>query len=87
MENNITTTNNSQQKKSPSGDLGVNLLCPQCKIRRFFLLNAAGERLVVTVTADKEIVPIHAHQSLDGFDTSVLYCLGCSWKGTVNNLV
>ena len=64
-----------------------NLLCPQCKIRRFFLLNAAGGRLVVTVTEDREIQPLHENESLDGFDTSVLFCLGCSWKGTVNNLV
>ncbi len=64
-----------------------NLLCPQCKIRRFFLLNAGGERLVVTVTEDREIQPLHENESLDGFDTSVLFCLGCSWKGTVNNLV
>lgn len=64
-----------------------NLLCPQCKIRRFYLLNSAGERLVVTVTKEKEIQPIHENESLDGYDTSLLYCLGCSWKGTVNNLV
>lgn len=64
-----------------------NLRCPQCKIRRFYLLNAAGERLVVTVTEEKQIHPIHDHESTDGFDTSLLHCLGCSWKGTVNNLV
>ncbi len=63
-----------------------NLLCPQCQIRRFFLLNAAGERLVVTVTADQKIHPIHDDASLDGFDISVLYCLGCSWKGSIHNL-
>ncbi len=63
-----------------------NLLCSQCKIRRFYLLNEAGDRLVVTVTKEKEIIPIHEEESLKGFDTSVLYCLGCSWKGSVNNL-
>lgn len=63
-----------------------NLLCPQCKIRRFYLLNAAGERLVVEIAIDKNIYPIHENESLEGFDASLLYCLGCSWKGTVNNL-
>lgn len=63
-----------------------NLLCPQCKIRRFYVLNAAGDRLVITVTEDQKLQPIHENESLDGFDTSVLYCLGCSWKGTVNML-
>ena len=62
-------------------------LCPQCKIHRFYLKNDAGERLVVIVNLDKEIIPIHEHESMEGFDTSILYCLGCSWKGTVNNLV
>jgi hypothetical protein len=51
-----------------------NLLCPQCKIRRFYIVNAAGERLVVTVTDDKTIRPIHQDASLEGFDTSRLYC-------------
>lgn len=64
-----------------------NRLCPQCKIRRFYLLNDAGERLIVTVAEDKTIYPIHENESLDGFDASVLFCLGCSWMGTVNNLL
>ena len=62
-------------------------LCPQCQIHRFYLKNDAGERLVVTVNQEKEIIPIHEHESVEGFDTSILYCLGCSWKGSVNNLV
>ncbi len=62
------------------------LLCPQCKIGRFCLKNESGERLVVTVGKDSIIRPVHAEQSLEGFDVSVLYCLGCSWKGTIRNL-
>ena len=61
-------------------------LCPQCKIHRFYLKNSEGERLVVIVNQDKEIVPIHDYESLEGFDTSILYCLGCSWKGSVDRL-
>ena len=61
-------------------------LCPQCKIHRFYLKNEQGDRLVVIVTSEKEIVPIHEHESLDGFDTSILYCLGCSWSGSVDRL-
>ncbi len=61
-------------------------ICPQCKIHRFYLKNDNGDRLVVTVTQDKEIVPIHAEESLEGFDTSILYCLGCSWQGSVDRL-
>lgn len=64
-----------------------NKLCPQCKIRRFQVKNDIGESVVVTVTENNEIVPVHPEQSLEGFDLDVLYCLGCSWKGSVNNLV
>ena len=62
-------------------------LCPQCQIHRFYLKNDAGERLVVTVNQEKEIIPIHEHESVEGFDTSILYCLGCSWKGSVDSLI
>ncbi len=61
-------------------------LCPQCKIHRFYLKNESGDRLVVTVTQEKEIIPIHENESLEGFDTSILYCLGCSWSGSVHRL-
>jgi hypothetical protein len=62
------------------------LLCPQCKIQRFRVLNAAGEAVVVTVTEDYEIIPIREGQSLEDFDLDVLYCLGCSWKGSPKRL-
>lgn len=61
-------------------------LCPQYKIHRFYLKNEKGERLVVIVNQEKEIVPIYENESLDGFDTSTLYCLGCSWQGSVDRL-
>ena len=61
-------------------------LCPQCKIHRFYLKNEKGERLVVIVNQEKEIVPIHENESLGLFDTSTLYCLGCSWQGSVDRL-
>lgn len=63
-----------------------NKICPQCKIRRFRIKNDADEWLVVTVTKDNQIIPIHPEQSIDGFDIEVLYCLGCSWKGSVKKL-
>ena len=63
-----------------------NLLCPQCKIRRFYLLNEKGQRLVVMVTRDKKIYPLNENDSMEGFNTSMLYCLGCSWKGSVDSL-
>lgn len=62
------------------------LNCPQCKINRFRVKNENGESVVVTVTAEHEIVPLHPEVSLEGFDLEVLYCLGCSWKGRAQSL-
>ncbi len=62
------------------------LLCPQCKIRRFQVKNSSGDYIVVTVNVNCEIVPIHAEESLIGYDLSIVYCLGCSWSGSVKSL-
>ena len=67
--------------------MSKNKLCPQCKIRRFQVKNEKGESLVVVVDMDNNIIPVHENKSLDGFNLDVLYCLGCSWKGSVNNLI
>ncbi|HNX13119.1 MAG TPA: hypothetical protein PK664_08990 [Paludibacteraceae bacterium] len=64
-----------------------NKLCPQCKIRRFQVKNDAGQSVVVMVSENNEIIPIHDDESLEGFDLTVLYCLGCSWKGSVKSLI
>ena len=64
-----------------------NKLCPQCKVRRFQVKNERGEAVVVTVDEQNQIIPIHEGTSLDGFDLDLLYCLGCSWKGSVRQLI
>lgn len=62
------------------------LNCPQCKINRFRVRNWKGESVVVTVNDACEIIPIHPEESLEGFDLSIVYCLGCSWSGSPRNL-
>lgn len=62
-------------------------LCPQCKIHRFRVKNDSGESVVVTVNEKYEVLPIHPEQSLEGFDLDMLYCLGCSWKGSPRSLI
>lgn len=62
------------------------MLCPQCGISNFFIKNEKGERLNVKVTRDLQIIPKDNIQSLGGFDQSMLFCLGCSWYGNVNQL-
>jgi len=62
-------------------------LCPQCKIRRFQVKNSSGNFIVVTVNENFEIIPIHEIESLDGYDLSTVYCLGCSWSGSIKSLI
>ena len=63
-----------------------NLKCPQCEVERFFVKNALNECLLVNVNEKLEIVPVHSCESTNGFDLTVVYCLGCSWKGSPNSL-
>jgi len=62
------------------------LVCPQCGIMRFQVKNDAGGSIVVQVTREFEIIPVNTPDSLDGYNLNYLYCLGCSWKGSVNKL-
>lgn len=62
------------------------LVCPQCGIIRFQVKNDDGATLVVQVTTEFEVVPVTAGESLDGYNLDYLYCLGCSWKGSIKNL-
>ena len=63
-----------------------NMVCPQCGIRRFQVKDNQGNALVVQVNRDYEIIPVHDEESLEGYNLDVLYCLGCSWKGSINDL-
>jgi hypothetical protein len=63
-----------------------NLHCPQCEIHRFQVKNALNESVVVTVNEHCEVIPVHAGDSLVGFDMTIIYCLGCSWQGSPQSL-
>lgn len=63
-----------------------NLHCPQCDVHRFHVKNEKNECVVVTVNEQCEVIPVHAGDSLLGFDLTVIYCLGCSWKGSPKSL-
>lgn len=62
-------------------------LCPQCKIPNFYVLNKEGERRLVFVTTDFQVVPAREGESTEGFDLVLIYCLGCSWKGSPRSTV
>lgn len=71
-------TNEKAKLKKPN--------CPQCKINRFRVQNEKGDSVVVTVNKNFEVEPIHPEESLEGFDLTIVYCLGCSWKGSLKSL-
>ncbi|MGL5684037.1 MAG: hypothetical protein ACRDDZ_13455 [Marinifilaceae bacterium] len=62
------------------------LLCPKCGIPNLFIKNSQGERRNIFVLADGSIIPAKEGESIDGFDTETIYCLGCSWSGTAKQL-
>lgn len=63
------------------------MLCPQCKIAAMYVKNESGERRLVYVTEQAEVVPKNPEEMLDGFDISEVFCLGCSWHGSPKKLV
>ena len=62
------------------------MICPQCGIANFYVKNYNGERLNIKVSREKEIVLIDKSKSLEGFNLDELFCLGCSWHGSIDQL-
>ena len=62
------------------------MVCPQCGIANFYVKNKQGERLNIKVTREFEIFLIDKTKSLEGFNLDELFCLGCSWHGSINKL-
>ena len=63
------------------------LVCPQCKIGAFYLKNDQGERRLVYVTQEGDVIPKYEHEDLTGFNQDEVFCLGCSWHGSPKRLV
>ena len=63
------------------------LVCPQCKISAMYVKDESGRRALVYVTSEGEVVPKHPGESLEGFDTDEVFCLGCSWHGSPKKMV
>ncbi|MBU3854998.1 MULTISPECIES: hypothetical protein [Bacteroides] len=61
-------------------------LCPQCKIPSVYVKNEKGERRLVYVTSDGTVVPKNPEETLDGYDLSEVFCLGCSWHGSPSRM-
>ena len=52
------------------------MLCPQCKIAAMYVKNEAGERRLVYVTSEGEVVPKKEDESLEGFDLNEVFVWG-----------
>ncbi len=64
------------------------MCCPQCKAGTFYIKHkTTGERLNVYVSRDLEIIPKEEGADLSDYDTSEVWCLCCSWHGSVKRLV
>ena len=63
------------------------LLCPQCKIAGLYVKNEKKERLLVYVSDEGVVVPRNLEENMEGFDLTIVYCLGCSWNGSPKKLV
>ncbi|HJD76503.1 hypothetical protein [Bacteroides reticulotermitis] len=63
------------------------LLCPQCKIAAMYVKNEQGDRLLVYVLENGEVVAKDPEASTEGFDLTDVYCLGCSWHGSPKRLM
>ena len=62
---------------------GKKELCPQCKIASMYVKNEMGERLLVYIIDDGIVIPKNPEASLEGYDLTDVYCLGCSWHGKI----
>ena len=62
------------------------MICPQCETASFYVKNDKGERLNVKITRDMEIISTDCSKRIDGFNLNILFCLGCSWSGRINEL-
>ena len=63
------------------------LLCPQCKIGNYYVTNESGDRRLVYIMPDFTLIPTKENETLEGFDLSVVFCLGCSWSGSPRKAV
>lgn len=63
------------------------LYCPQCDVNRFFVKDKEKATRLVQVTWEFEVVAVKDDESLEGFDLNTLFCVGCSWSGSLRKLV
>lgn len=57
------------------------------KIEVNYMVKREKERLLVYVSDEGEVVPRNLEENMEGFDLTIVYCLGCSWSGSPKKLV
>ena len=63
------------------------LICPQCKIASMYVKNESGDRLLVYVYEDGTVLPKDPEATTEGYDLSIVFCLGCSGSGSPKRAV
>lgn len=64
------------------------LLCPQCGVARFFIVDEQGDKVYFHVDFSGTPFPTETSAAdLAGRDFSAVHCCGCSWVGTLRKLV
>ena len=64
------------------------LLCPKCGISNLFLKSKDSKSVInIYVLRDSTIVAKDGSEITSDFDKDTIFCLGCSWSGTVSQLV
>lgn len=61
--------------------------CPQCGIANFYLKDNLGNRLLIKISREGQIIPKDSNANLQDFNSEIIYCLGCSWSGPLNKLI
>jgi hypothetical protein len=59
-------------------------VCPQCKIAGLYVKNEKKERLLVYVSDEGEVVPRNLEENMEGFDLTIVYCLGFTYEGILH---
>lgn len=51
-----------------------------------YVKNEKSERRLIYVDDNHNVIPKYLDESLEGFDLTEVYCLGCSWHGSPKRL-
>jgi predicted nucleic-acid-binding Zn-ribbon protein len=63
------------------------LLCPKCGKRLFYIINSDGKKIFFQMDSEYHLEPRDGPEDLDETTVTAINCTGCSWTGSVKQLV